>query len=105
MNGQPSCSRQHAPERRLAGAAQANQRDAPRAVGRDVGRGAASISSAIAGSSDGGMRASRSSNAVIAAARPLLRGISSMTGTSSASAIALRMIDRRIALPASICAR
>ena len=64
-----------------------------------------SISSATAGSSDGGRRPSMSRMWVIAAVRPLLRGSSSMIGTSSASAIDFRMITDGLPCPLSICAR
>ena len=75
MNGQPSSRGEPLPERRLAGAAQPDQRDPPRAVGRGRSPLARrSISSAIAGSSAGGMRPSRSRMWVIAAVRPLVRG-------------------------------
>ena len=42
---------------------------------------------------------------VIAAVRPLARGISSMIGTSSAPAIDFRMITEGLPCPLSICAR
>ena len=40
MNGQPEMLRQHAPQRRLAGAAQPDERDAPRPVGAAAQRDA-----------------------------------------------------------------
>ena len=71
MKGQAELSGKPPSERRLAGAAQPDQRDAPRAVGRDMTGGAAFDQLGDRGKLRTGMRASRSRTWVIAAARPL----------------------------------
>jgi hypothetical protein len=83
---------EHPSERRLAGAAQADQRNAPRPV-------------ASAGSSPSGTCANKSKMAPSAAVRAPASGSSAAQGRSSACAIPRSTLTDGLPTPLSICAR